>query len=366
MAYDLDSLSLDDARARDGIKWAATAPGVIPAWVADMDFPVPDEVREAVLRRAGRDLGYPTWVDDASVPPLAEAFAERMADRYGWRLDPGQVRSFTDIAQALQVVLRLTTRPGDAVAMHVPAYDPFFGTLRAMGLRLLPIPIGPDGRFEMPDEPARVVLLVNPQNPTGRSFTRAELTDVAEYAERHEALVISDEIHAELVHAPAVHIPFATILPERTVTLTSASKAFNMGGLHCSVAHIGAPAVRDALAAEPPNIYGSPSVLGVDATIAAWRHGNAWQAEVLAILDRNRELIAKRLPPRVGYRIPEATYLAWLDFGITDAAAFVGREAQVRLNPGPIYGGPDTHARLNFATSAPILEEMLSRITRAL
>ncbi|GAA1294807.1 aminotransferase [Planotetraspora silvatica] len=366
MLNDLDSLTLEDARTRDGIKWASTPPGVIPAWVADMDFPVPDAVREAVVRRVKTDLGYPTWVDDAHIPPLAEAFAERMADRYRWQLDPGQVWSFTNIAQALQVVLRLTTRPGDAVAMHVPAYDPFFETLRAMGLRLLPIPIGPDGRFEMPDEPARVVLLVNPQNPTGRSFTRVELAEVAEYAERHDTLVISDEIHAELVYAPAVHIPFATILPARTVTLTSASKAFNMGGLQCSVAHLGASALRDALAAEPPNIYGSPSVLGVDATIAAWRHGDAWQREVLAILDRNRELVAKRLTPQVGYRVPEATYLAWLDFGITDAAAFVEREAQVRLNPGPMYGGADTQARLNFATSGPILEEMLARIARAL
>ncbi|GII54803.1 aminotransferase [Planotetraspora thailandica] len=366
MARDLDSLTLDDARARDGIKWVTTPPDVIPAWVADMDFSPPDEVREAILRRVETDLGYPTWVDDPHVPPLAEAFAERMANRYGWQLDPGQVRSFTDIAQALQVVLRLTTRPGDTVAMHVPAYDPFLPMIPDMGLRLLPIPMGPDGRFEMPDEPASVVLLVNPQNPSGRSFTRAELTEVAEYAERHDALVIADEIHAELIYAPAVHIPFATILPARTVTLTSASKAFNMGGLHCSVAHLGARAVREALAKEPPKIYGTASILGVEATIAAWRHGDAWLREVLTILDRNRQLVAKRLSPQVGYRIPEATYLAWLDFGRDDAAAFVEREARVRINPGTMYGGASTHARLNFATSAPILEEMLARISASL
>ncbi|GAA4201014.1 MalY/PatB family protein [Microbispora amethystogenes] len=362
----LDSLSLEAARARDGIKWALAAPGVIPAWVADMDFPVPEAVREAVARRAAMDLGYPAWLDQPTAGPLAEAFAERMEARYGWRADPAHVRSYTDINQALQVLLHLMTEPGDAVALHVPAYDPFLVTLTGMGRRLVPMPLTAEGRFEVPAEPVRVLLLVNPQNPSGRSFTREELEGLAAYADRHGTLVIADEIHADLTYAPARHVPFATILPERTVTLTSASKAFNMGGLHCSVAHLGARDVRDALGRQPAHIYGAPSVLGVEATVAAWRHGHTWLEEVLAILDRNRRLIAERLPAGVGYRVPEATYLAWLDFGIPDAASFIEREARVRLNPGPNYGGGDTFARLNFATSAPILEEILARIAAAL
>nr|WP_271170464.1 aminotransferase class I/II-fold pyridoxal phosphate-dependent enzyme [Microbispora rosea]GLJ82939.1 aminotransferase [Microbispora rosea subsp. aerata] len=361
----LDSLSLEAARTRDGIKWALVASDMIPAWVADMDFPVPDAVREAVARRAATDLGYPAWLDQPTAGPLAEAFAERMEARYGWRADPAHVRSFTDLNQALQVLLHLTTGPGDAVALHVPAYDPFLTTITGMGRRLVPMPLTADGRFEVPGEPVRVLLLVNPQNPSGRSFTRAELETVAAYADRHGTLVIADEIHADLTYAPARHIPFATILPERTVTLTSASKAFNMGGLRCSVAHLGAKDARDALGRQPAHLFGSPSVLGVEATVAAWRHGDAWLEEVLAILDRNRRLIAERLPS-VGYRMPEATYLAWLDFGIPGAAAFLERKARVRLNPGPNYGGGDTFARLNFATSAGILEEILARTPAAL
>ncbi|WP_327047026.1 aminotransferase class I/II-fold pyridoxal phosphate-dependent enzyme [Microbispora sp. NBC_01189] len=361
----LDSLSLEAARARDGIKWALAAPGVIPAWVADMDFSVPEVVREAVARRAATDLGYPAWLDEPTAGPLAEAFAERMEARYGWRADPAHVRSYTDLNQALQVLLHLMTEPGDAVALHVPAYDPFLVTITGMGRRLVPMPLTAEGRFEVPAEPVRVLLLVNPQNPSGRSFTREELEELAAYADRHGTLVIADEIHADLTYAPARHIPFATILPERTVTLTSASKAFNMGGLHCSVAHVGARDVRDALGRQPAHIYGAPSVLGVEATVAAWRHGQTWLEEVLAILDRNRRLIAERLPAGVGYRMPEATYLAWLDFGIPGAASFIEREARVRLNPGPNYGGGDTFARLNFATSAPILEAILARIAAA-
>ncbi|GAA0365039.1 aminotransferase class I/II-fold pyridoxal phosphate-dependent enzyme [Microbispora corallina] len=359
----LDLLSLEAARSRDGIKWARAASGVIPAWVADMDFPVPDAVREAVARRAATDLGYPEWLDQPSAGPLAEAFAERMEARYGWHADPGHVRSYTDINQALQVLLHVMTRPGDPVAMHLPAYDPFIVTITAMGRRLVPMRLSAEGRFEVPDEPVPVLLLVNPHNPSGRSFTREELESVAAYAERHGTLVIADEIHAELTYAPVRHIPFATILPGRTVTLTSASKAFNMGGLHCSVAHLGAKDARDAIGREPAHIYGAPGVLGVEATVAAWRHGDPWLEAVLAILDRNRRLIAERLPPRVRYRVPEATYLAWLDFGIPDAAGLLEREARVKLNPGPLYGGGDTYARLNFATSAPILEEILARIS---
>jgi len=133
-----------------------------------------------------------------------------------------------------------------------------------------------------------------------------------------------------------------------------------------AVGHIAPVRVREAMAAQPPHIYGAPGVLGVTATIAAWEHGDAWLAEVLAILDRNRHTIAKRLPASVGYRVPEATYLGWLDFGIQDAAGVIERGARVRLAPGPIYYGGDTCARLNFGTSGPILEEMLSRIGTAL
>ncbi len=369
---ELNSLTLTACRARDGIKWAAVPPDVIPSWVADMDFPIAPVIRETIARRAAADLGYPTWLEQPGCGPLAEAFAERMANRYDWHPDPGQVRTYTDLNQALQVLLQLTTRPGDPIALHTPAYNSFLDTLRDMDRRVLPIPIGPDGRFEVPGEPAPVLLLINPQNPAGRVFTRSELDALAEYAERHDALVISDEIHADLVYSPGRHIPFATILPDRTVTLASASKAFNMGGIRCAVAHIGARAVRAALDGQPPHIYGAPGVLDVEASVAAWRHGDPWLEEILLILDRNRRLIAKRLPAEVGYRMPEGTYLAWLDLSAygppvaADAAGFLEREARVKLGPGPLYGGGGAFVRLNFATSEEILEEILARISSAL
>jgi cystathionine beta-lyase len=365
-----DTNRLSDLKStHDGLKWAKAGPGVIPAWVADMDLSTAPEVVQALKRRAGGDLGYPTWLDSPRCDPLAEAFAERMAARYGWQPDPNHVRGYTDLNQALQVLLHVWTRPGDGVALHTPAYHPFLGTLESMDRPLRPIRLHPEGdswRFEVPDlSGCRVLLLVNPHNPTGRVFTRPELEELAEQVERHDLLVIADEIHADLTYAPHEHIPFARLLPERTVTLTSATKAFNLGGIRCSVAHIGSPALRRVLDAEPPFLYGSANLFGVEATVAAWRHGDAWLEDTLALLDRNRKTIAERLPEGVGYRLPQATYLAWLDYGRPGVAAVLEREAKVLLSDGAAFGpGGEHHVRLNFATSEAVLHEILDRMGR--
>ncbi|MBB5135141.1 cystathionine beta-lyase [Thermocatellispora tengchongensis] len=373
--FGVDRLSEADARRRTGVKWAQPEDGVIPAWIADMDFPVAPAIVAAVRERAELDLGYPVWLDRPQAGPLAEAFAERMERRHGWRPDPEHVRAYSDINQALQVLLHVMTEPGDGVALHVPNYPPFLETLAQMGRTPVHVPMRPEGGTwtfdpELIDGRCRVLLLVNPHNPTGRVLTRDELGRIAELAERHDLLVISDEIHADLVYEPHRHIPFATLLPERTITLTSATKAFNLGGIRCSVAHIGAARARKALAAQPAHLFGAANLLGVEATVAAWRHGDAWLEEVVGVLDRNRRLLADRLPPEVGYRMPEATYLAWLDFGglglDEEPAEFLYREARVMASPGPLFGpGGPGHVRLNFATSLPIFEEILGRIGRA-
>ncbi|MGW0805163.1 MalY/PatB family protein [Nonomuraea sp. NPDC002799] len=353
--------------SHDGLKWAAVPPGVIPAWIADMDLPTAPEVIETLSRRATGDLGYPSWLMEPNAGPLADAFAERMTTRYGWQPDPALVRSFSDINQALQVLLQICTRPGDGVAVHTPAYHPFLTTLQVMKRPLHPIRFEPDGgswRFEVPDlSGCRVLLLVNPHNPTGRVLTRDELNELAEHAERHDLLVIADEIHADLTFEPHRHIPFATILPERTVTVTSATKAFNLGGIRCSVAHFGHQGARKALEEQPPFVYGSANLFGVEATVAAWRHGDAWLERTRALLDRNRHTIARLLPEAFTYRVPEATYLAWLHVGRPGMAEAIERAARVRLTDGAGFGpGGEHHVRLNFATTEPVLAEILNRL----
>jgi cysteine-S-conjugate beta-lyase len=369
--------------SKPGLKWRAAGPGVLAAWVADMDFPAPPPVRDAIAELASLgDLGYPEWLHDAV--PLREAFADRMAQRYGWSPDPGEVREFSDIIQGIQAVLHVSTRPGDAVAMHVPAYPPFLETLAAMNRPLVPIPIerGEAGwafdterlARDVTAGGARALILVNPQNPTGRSFTRAELEAIAEIAQQRDLVVISDEVHADLTYAPSVHTPFATISADaagRTVTLTSATKAFNLAGIRCAVAHVGPAAIRRAFAAMPPLVFGTASVPGVAATLAAWRDGGPWLSGVLCRLDENRKALGKALGPLgIGFDPPDATYLAWLDcagLGLpADPAAFFLARAKVMLTPGTAFANGEGFARLNFATSRAVLREMCDRIAAAL
>jgi cystathionine beta-lyase len=380
---EFDDVDLDQLSRRPGAKWGVADPGVLAAWVADMDFPIPPPVREALRRRIDTDLGYPMWTAVREEMPLPAAFAERMAQRYGFTPDPAYVREFTDVNQALQVILHLATRPGDPVALHVPAYPPFLATLESMDRPLVPVHMldTHDGwRFDadrLADDVARhgcrTLLLVNPQNPTGRAFRRDELLAIADVVRAHDLLVISDEIHADLVFAPGVHIPFASLGPEiaeRTVTVTSATKAFNLAGIRCAVAHIGPERLRDALAAQPDVLFGEVNILGVEATLAAWRAGDDWLDGVRAVLDRNRHRLVKALPPGIGCRLPEATYLAWLDcraLGLgPHPAEFFRKEARVLLSGGPPFGpGGEGFARLNFATSEPVLEEILARMNEA-
>ena len=379
----LDDLDLDQLHSRTGMKWAVTGPDVLPAWVADMDFPVPPAVREAIIRCVDTDLGYPIWTNSGEGRTLPDAFAERMERRYGFSPDPAYVHEFTDVKQALQVILHVATEPGDGVALHVPAYPPFLETLASMGRPLVPIPMHEtaDGWGFDADRLAadvvrrrcRALLLVNPQNPTGRAFRRAELLALAEIALAHDLLVISDEIHSDLVFAPAAHIPFASLGPEiaeRTVTVTSATKAFNVAGIRCAVAHLAPRRVREAIAAQPDALFGEVGILGVAATLAAWRDSDDWLTEVMAVLDRNRRRLFAALPPGVTGRPPEATYLAWLDCRALDIGPdpvpFFQERAGVLLSGGPPFGpGGHGFARVNFATSGPILDEILSRMSAA-
>jgi cysteine-S-conjugate beta-lyase len=369
--------------AKPGLKWHAAGPGVLAAWVADMDFPTPPPVRDALAQLASfGDLGYPEWLHDAV--PLREAFADRMAQRFGWSPDPREVREFSDIIQGIQAVLHVSTRPGDAVAMHTPAYPPFLETLAAMDRPLVPIPIerGETGwafdterlARDVTASGARALILVNPQNPTGRSFTWAELEAVAEIARQRDLVVISDEVHADLTYAPHAHTPFATVSADaggRTVTLTSATKAFNLAGIRCAVAHVGSAVARRAFEAMPPLIFGTASVPGVAATLAAWRDGGPWLSGVLSRLDENRAALRKALEPLgIGLDPPDATYLAWLDctgLGLpTDPAAFFLARAKVMLSAGPSFAGGAGFVRLNFATSRAVLKEICDRMAAAL
>jgi len=360
------------------IKWTWHDPDVLPAWVADMDLPPAPATVDAVRALVDRgDFGY----NFAAAQQLPEVFSAWEARRHGWTPDPDKVRVFCDVMQAVDVALWMHCKPGDGVVVFTPIYPPFLRSSSADGRRLIDCPLDPDGwlidpeRLEhaMSQPHARAVLLCNPHNPTGRAFSHKELELIADAALRYDLLVISDEIWCDLVHPGAKHTPLATIADEvaaRTITISAASKAFNIAGLHCAVAHLGDDAVRGAIEALPGHVLGAVGSPGAEATLAAWTAGEPWLAETTAHLTAMRDHLAARLSaemPCAKFSLPEATYLAWLDLRACslgdDPAKELLEKARIALSSGCDFGEHGTgFARFNFATTGPILDELLDRL----
>ena len=384
-AYDFESVSLDWLHTKPGAKWNRT-PDAIAAWVADMDFaPAPAIVSALTRAIATGDLGYPDWRTIIGGSGATGAFVDRCAQRYGWNISADDTREFNDVVQAIQLVLHTCTSPGDGVVVHTPTYPPFLNSLEATGCRLVPIPAvrsdSPAARWSfdydaldatLRAEPAKVLLLCHPQNPTGHVFAEAELRVIAALAERHDLLIISDEIHADLTYAPHVHRPMALFAPDRTVSIHAASKAFNLAGMRYAIAHFGSQRARKAADALPEHLLGATNLMAAVAVEAAWRDGDDWLAEVLVHLDRQRMLLAELLAEHlseVKYVPPGATYLAWLDcraLGFGDDPSVKFLEHGVRLSEGPNFGSEGLgFARLNFATSSKMLREMVVKLATA-
>jgi cystathionine beta-lyase len=374
-------LTVDEARcrARVGIKWSKYGPDVLPAWVADMDFDPPAAVLDAIRGHVERgDLGYGPFAGE-----LAEHYANWQDRHHGWRPDVERIRPFTSALHALEVALWNTTERGDGVVVFTPIYYPFLDAIADSGRRRVDVPLDPDGWRIDPDRLAatiddttRVILFCNPHNPTGRVFDGGEVAAVAEVAERHDLLVITDEIWGDLVHPGAVHRPLAIAddrFRGRLITLGSASKTFNLAGLRTAVAHIDHAPLLDALEAMPAHLRGSPSSLGVDGTIAAWTECDDWLAAVRRTIEARLDQLARRLAvdaPSVRFDVPAATYLGWLDFrgtGLgTDPAERLLEEFGVALSSGPKFGANGAgYARINVATSERILDEVIDRIADA-
>lgn len=348
-----------------------------------MDFGVALPIRRALERLidAG-DLGYPLPQTGTDLPAI---FAERMGFRFDWQIDPGDVRLVSDVVQGIETLLLIYSPEGDGIVVQTPIYPPFLQAVGGCRRRLVENPlVRTTSGWEMDldrlraviDDGTRVLLLCNPHNPTGRSFTREELEGLAEVVLERDLLVIADEIHQDLVFRESYHIPFASLSPEiawRTVTFTSATKAFNIAGFGCAVVHIGNKNIRADFDDLPSRVLGRVSAASTAAVTAAWTDGDEWAQTVVPYLQSNRDLVTDFLArelPDIGYFPPEATYLAWLDCRNLDLqptpAAFFLEKARVALSEGSKFGPPgEGFARLNFATSRAILQEILDRMKRA-
>jgi cystathionine beta-lyase len=354
-----------------------------------MDFPPAPPVAAALAEAlATGDLGYP-WLGEPN--EVAVAFCGWAGRRYGWPIEPDRVALTVDVLQPLTAMIELCSRPGEGVVIQTPIYPPFLRAVELTGRELIDNPLGPPeegSRLDVEGLAAaltahrapRLVLLCNPHNPSGRVFDDGELSAVAELAIRHDLVVVSDEIHADLVYPGARHRPFASLGPEvaaRTVTLTSATKTFSIAGLRLAVAHFGSPELLARYQSLPRFLLGGVNGPGAVATLAAWRHGDRWVDELVTYLDGNRRLVADFVDaelPGVSHVTPQATYLAWLDcrrlagagLGPSPAAWFL-EHAGVALNDGADFGTQGQgFARLNFATSRALLQRILDRLAASL
>ncbi len=377
-----DTLSTSDLRQKDCAKWQRYGDEVLPLWVADMDFEIAEPIKKAVRSYVGtNNFGYP---DAAGLPGLKEAVVERLSGRYGWNVAPEQVHLLNGIVTGLFLGVLACTSEGEDVVMQSPIYGPFRMAVEKTGRNPVYNPLVHDGArwridFEALDAlvtPAtRLFMLCNPQNPTGRVFTRGELERLAEFALKHRLWVVSDELHSDLVFDKHEHVPFASLSEEvagRTVTLFGPTKTFNIAGLKIGFLVSQNEALLERVRAVALGLVGAPNVVAQTATMAAYREGDAWLNETLRYLKANRDYVAdfvERELPLVKHTAPEGTYLAWLDFrglGLENPEAFLLEEAKVALNDGTWFGpGGEGFVRLNFATSRHIVAAALERVRDA-
>ena len=382
----ITSLAEPFLRKRGGKKWTTYPSDVLPLWLADMDFEVAPPVQGAIERAVA--VGGYTYPGESTYLAVEEAFLDRMATRFAWSPWEGGVTMLADLVQALTTSVLAFSEPGDGVIVMTPIYPPFLRAASVGGRRMVDVAMvdRPEGfvvdldRLEdvaqKPD--VRMLLLCNPHNPTGRVLTLAELRAVAEVAERHDLVVVSDEVHSDLTMGNSPHVAYAAVAPDQgagCVTLQSASKSFNLGGLRCAVMHFGSQALRDRFEERfPDRTLGRVTSLSAEATVAAWTHGGVWLEELLGLLRRNHARVqewVRASEHSIESHPGEGTYFAWLDFGKilppgVTAHAYLRDAARVALLAGEDFRGPRHWARLNFATSPEILDSALSRLDNAI
>jgi cystathionine beta-lyase len=387
MKYDFDTVI--DRSGTDCVKYDLRGSffgreDVLPMWVADMDFPVADFILDAIAERLKHPvLGY-TFRSDR----FAASVASWLERRHGWSPGTASIGFSPGIVPALNMCVLEFTDPGDAVAVQPPVYFPFFTAVRNHGRRLVYNQLikGKNG-YEMDlehleglfREGAKLFFLCNPHNPVGRAWKPEELKKLAELCVRYRVVVVSDEIHSDLLLSGNRHLPFATLgkeVADLTLTCIAPSKTFNLAGLYTSVMIATNPALMKRYEHILDAVHvGGDNILGQVALEAAYTLGEEWLGQLLAYLEGNYLEFCRALHasvPELQVSPLEATYLAWLDFsflGLDDRGLreFIIHKAGLGLNDGPMFGpGGSQHQRLNLAAPRKTVMEGASRLARAM
>ncbi len=372
---------MDGALYKNGLKWTYYDEDVIPAWVAEMDFGIAQPVTDALAKAvAEAQTGY---ANPKAIRRMVEAAVRFWADRFGWAVDPDCVLPAPDVVEGVLRVIHQLTPPGSPVVLPTPSYSPFFSMVERAGRESVEVPgiVDDHGRYTHDldgigraiDNGAGSVVISSPWNPAGTVFSRSELADLIEVAGSRGARVISDEIHAPLVYPGAEHIAAAAVDPEVVVTVTSASKSFNLPGLKAAQIVLSNPEDRERWEFDPVVEMGSVGLFGLIANEAAYSKGGDWLDAVLSTLDSNRRLLAELLAdrlPAARYRPPDATFLAWVDlraYGHADPAEVLLEDGRVALTSCVPFGTDvEGYARLNFGTTSEVLTEVVDRMAAAL
>lgn len=377
-----------DRRGTHSMKWDSMQGvyGVSPddgisMWVADMDFRPPECVLDALKSTAEHGI-YGYYGDEG---PYRDAIGWWMRERHGWDVDPAHIFSTHGLVNGTAMCVHAFTKPGDGVVLFTPVYHAFARVIKGAGREVVECVLRNDtGRYEYDfdaydaqmtgDE--RMVILCSPHNPGGRVWTKAELQAVAAFAKRHDLILVSDEIHHDLVMPGSTHIPMTAIegIEDRLVMMTASTKTFNIAGSHTGNVIIADPDLRTAFAGAMAGMGMSPNSFGLIMTTAAYSPaGAAWVDELVTYLDGNRRILDDGLNAIPGIKsMPmESTYLAWVDFTDTGMAASevidrVQNNAKIAANHGVTFGsGGETFLRFNFGAPRSVIEDAVARMQAA-
>ncbi|KQR36165.1 aminotransferase [Rhizobium sp. Leaf155] len=362
-------------------KWSKYPADVLPMWVADMDFPAAPEIIEAITHRLQHPiLGYGVAKDE-----LRTAIVEDLETKYQWTVAPEEIVFLPGVEPGFNMAMKAFLEPGDGITVQTPVYRPILSAPGHWGLMRRDAALTP-GVFgwELELEPfktelgkSKAFLLCNPQNPTGKVFSREELTSMADACREQDVLVISDEIHCELLFDGRHHIPVASLsddAAQRTVTLMAASKTYNIAGLKTAFAIIKNRRMRETFSASRLGMVDSVNIIGLEATLAAYTQASEWKTAMLRYLESNRDFLSDEINrrfPSINVIKAEGTFLAWLDCTAlkleSDPQTYFLENGKVGFSAGSEFG-PDyaNFIRLNFACPRALLVEGLDRIERAL
>ncbi len=387
MKYDFDEIT--ERRGTQSLKYDFAAgyfgtDDLIPMWVADMDFRTPDFIMEAIRERARHEiLGY-----SSRPKSLLDAIANWYRTRQVWEISGDWLLFTPGIVAALSMAVRAFTGEGDKVIVQPPVYHPFFSVILDNRRKILYNQlVEKDGTYRMDladlkkklDPSVKLLLLCHPHNPVGRVWTEGELREIAELCQENNIVMVSDEIHSDLILSPHRHLPFYRLgdeIAQNTVTCVAPSKTFNLAGLSSSVVVIRNEELRSRFNHELlTGHFHMGNIFGTVAMEAAYTHGHEWVDLLTAYLSGNRDLMAEFIRQELpGIRMSpvEATYLAWLDMrslnmGRRELREFMIKKARIGCNDGPTFGpGGEGFQRLNFGCPRSLLQKALTQLKDAL